>query len=92
MYLKKIDLIKELEKTSLNNFNKNLNSLGIYLIRFNGEKGIIRCNHLDKDKVITLLKSIKKISSNEIEILTIGTSGTIKGLLSKHMNKLFFYN
>ena len=42
---------------------------------------------MNKEKTIQLLKSIKKISSNDIEIITLGTSGTIKGLINKHMQK-----
>jgi len=61
--------------------------MGIYLTRFDGEKGIIRCNHIEKENTIKLLRSIKKIYSNEVEIKTLGTSGTIKSLMKKHMEK-----
>ena len=61
--------------------------MGIYVIRFDGVKGIVKCNHTEKDNTIKLLKSIKKISSNKVEIDTLGTSGTIKSLLRKHMEK-----
>jgi len=60
----------------------------IYLIRYNNNKGIIRCNNLNNEKVIEILKSIKNISSNNIKIITLGTSGTIKGLINKHMSKI----
>jgi RNase P/RNase MRP subunit POP5 len=59
--------------------------MGISLIRFDGEKGIIRCNHIEKDETIKLLKSIKNISLQEVNIETLGTSGTIKALTRKHM-------
>jgi RNase P/RNase MRP subunit POP5 len=59
--------------------------MGIYLIRFNGEKGIIKCSHIEKENTIELLKSIKKIASFNVKIDTIGTSGTIKALVKKHM-------
>jgi len=49
--------------------------------------GIIRCNHLEKENTINLLRSIKSVSSKKVEIETLGTSGTIKSLVSKHMNK-----
>jgi len=55
------------------------------LTRFDGEKGIVRCNHIEKENTIKLLKSINKIYSNEVEIKTLGTSGTIKSLMKKHM-------
>ena len=61
--------------------------MGISLIKFNGNKGILRCNHVEKENTITILTSIKKISSNKIKLKTLGTSGTIKALNKKHMNK-----
>lgn len=60
--------------------------MGIYLIRFDGEKGIVKCNHVEKENTIRLLKSINKISSYKLEIKTVGTSGTIKALVKKHMS------
>ena len=80
-------MIYEIKKNSFNLFNQNLSEMGIYLIRFDGCRGIIKCNNMNKEKTIQLLKSIKKISSNDIEIITLGTSGTIKGLINKHMQK-----
>jgi len=59
--------------------------MGLYLIRFDGDKGILKCNHVEKENTIKLLKSIKKISSKKVEIETLGTSGTIKSLVKKHM-------
>jgi len=61
--------------------------MGIYLIRFDGRKGIVKCNHIDKDKTINLLTSIDNINSHKIKIKTLGTSGTIKSLIRKHMDK-----
>lgn len=59
--------------------------MGISLIRFDGNKGIIRCNHIEKENTIKLLKSIKSISSYKVDVETLGTSGTIKALVRKHM-------
>ena len=61
--------------------------MGIYLTKFDGGKGIVRCNHIEKENTIKLLRSINKIYSNEVEIKTLGTSGTIKSLMKKHMEK-----
>ena len=66
-------------------FNKNCKDMGIFLIRFDGEKGIIRCKHTEKDNTINLLTSIKQVSSNNVSVKTLGTSGTIKSLIRKHM-------
>ena len=57
------------------------------MTRFDGEKGIVRCNHIEKENTVKLLKSIRKICSHEVEIETLGTSGTIKSLMKKHMEK-----
>jgi RNase P/RNase MRP subunit POP5 len=43
---------------------------------------------MNYEKVIKILNSIKNISSNNIKIITVGTSGTIKGLMNKHMSKI----
>jgi len=58
-----------------------------YLVRFDGFKGILRCRHTEKENAIKLLKSIKKIDSCPIHIKTLGTSGTIKSLIKKHMDR-----
>jgi RNase P/RNase MRP subunit POP5 len=85
--ISKNNLIKEIKKNCYSIFNKNFNEIGIYLIKFNGDKGIIKCNNMNKDTTIKLLKSIEKISKTKIKIITIGTSGTIKSLIKKHMIK-----
>jgi RNase P/RNase MRP subunit POP5 len=59
--------------------------MGIYLVRFDGHRGVVKCNHIEKENTIKLLKSIKKISSYSVSIETLGTSGTIKALIRKHM-------
>lgn len=59
--------------------------MGIFLVRFKNSEGIIRCNHIEKENTIKLLKSIEKITRYKVNIVTIGTSGTIKSLIQKHM-------
>ncbi len=58
----------------------------IYLTRFDGEKGIVRCSHVEKENTIRLLKSIDRISNQNVTVETLGTSGTIKALIRKHMS------
>jgi RNase P/RNase MRP subunit POP5 len=65
--------------------------MGIYLIKFDGYQGILKCNHNYKQETIEILKSINEFSTNNIKIITIGTSGTIKKLINKHMNKLTIF-
>jgi len=81
-------LIKEIKKNSLDLFNKNLKEMDIYLIRYDKNIGIIRCNNINKENVIKILNSINNISSKNLRIITFGTSGTIKGLVNKNMNKI----
>jgi RNase P/RNase MRP subunit POP5 len=83
------EIINELRKQCKILFDKDCSDIGLNLIRFDGKKGIIRCYHIEKENTIKLLKSIKKISSKNINILTISTSGTIKSLIKKHMNETF---
>ena len=85
MQIKKTEISNELELLCQHLFKKNCKDLGIFLIRFDQRKGIVKCNHIEKENTIKLLKSIKKISSNNVDIETLGTSGTIKTLIKKHM-------
>ncbi len=54
-----------------------------WLIYFDGEYGILRCGHLEKEKAIDLLRSIKRVGDNKVKIETIATSGTIKKIKEK---------
>ncbi|MDH7506902.1 MAG: Rpp14/Pop5 family protein [Candidatus Thermoplasmatota archaeon] len=85
LYIEKSDFYNEIKQQCRKLFNKNCEDMGLYLISFNGKKGIIKCNHIQKENTIKLLNSIKKVLLNEIEIRTIGTSGTIKTLTKKYI-------
>ena len=80
-----IDVVRE-QCTTL--FKKDFKEMGLFIVRFNGEQGIIRCKHIEKDNTIKLLTSIGKIGSKKVKIDTIATSGTIKSLVKKHMTDL----
>ena len=82
---KKADIINGVRTQCNHLFNKGFSDMGLYVVRFNGEKGIVKCNHVEKENTIKLLNSIEKISSYKVNIQTVGTSGTIKSLLRKHM-------
>jgi RNase P/RNase MRP subunit POP5 len=64
---------------------KNFREMGLFLVRFNGLEGIVRCRHTEKENTINLLKKINKINDEKVTIETIATSGTIKALIKKHM-------
>jgi len=82
----KKDMINALKQQCRKKLKKELKDLGIFLIRFDGHLGIVRCNHIEKDNTIDLLNSLNYVSSQKVKIETIGTSGTIKSLIKKHMN------
>ena len=67
---------------------KNQNKKDLYVVRFNGKAGIVRCSHMQKDNTINFLKNIKKINDQRVKVETLGTSGTIKSLIKKHMSDL----
>jgi RNase P/RNase MRP subunit POP5 len=48
--------------------------------------GILSCFHTEKDRGISFLKSLKSINHMSVKIETLGTSGTIKKLISKYFN------
>ena len=78
-------MLREIRRQCKFIFNKDCREMGIRLIRFDGVAGILKCNHLEKENAIMLLKSIKKIGSKDVEVVTIATSGTIRSLVKKHM-------
>jgi len=78
-------MVKAIRKKCTELFNEKCKKMGIFLVRFDGYKGILRCKHLEKENVITLLNSIGKIDSKKATIKTVGTSGTIKSLIKKHL-------
>jgi len=79
-------MISTLRDQCINLYNRECKELKIFLTRFDGNKGIVRCKHTEKDNTINLLNSIKEISNSKVEIKTVGTSGTIKALIRKHMS------
>jgi RNase P/RNase MRP subunit POP5 len=79
-------MINEIRKQCKHILNKDCKEMGVHLVRFDGRIGIIKCNHIEKENTIKLLKSINEVSSQKVKIETIGTSGTIKALVKKHMN------
>ncbi len=85
LHFKKADIIYELGSQCKRLFKKDCKDMGLYLIRFNDDKGIVKCNHIEKENTIELLKSITNVSSQKVNIKTLGTSGTIKALTKKYM-------
>ena len=89
---KKINF-SELDETIKEKCRESLGKepIEIYLqiIRFKNNYGIIRCKHTEKENIISLLRSIRKINETNVKIETIATSGTIRALVRKHMKEIF---
>jgi RNase P/RNase MRP subunit POP5 len=81
--IEKKDLFKEIQKICRKKYHRYTIDMGLRLIRFDGTGGIIKCNHIEKDKTISILNSIKRIESHNVKIETLYTSGTIKSLNKK---------
>ena len=75
-----------LQRHCENIFTAPCNTYGIFLTRFKDTKGIVRCFHIEKTRTIQLLSSISMIKNKSIQIKTLGTSGTMKALIRKHLD------
>lgn len=84
-------LLNEIRRQCKHMFYKDSKEMGIRLIRFDGFKGIIKCSHLETKNTIILLKSIDKLGSKNVELVTISTSGTIRSLIKKHMSDIMVF-
>ena len=82
----KKDIINEIRENSEKVCKKKFREMSLFLIRFNGMQGIVRCKHTEKENTIKLLKKIDEIKDEKVVIDTIATSGTIKSLIKKHMS------
>ena len=51
-------MIEIIRKKSEELFNKNFKEMGLYLVRFNGAQGILRCKHTEKENAIKLLSGL----------------------------------
>jgi RNase P/RNase MRP subunit POP5 len=62
-----------------------------WIIRFDGENGILRCSHLVKKEAISVMNSTVLYSKGnkkiDAKIKTVGTSGTIKRATTKFFSK-----
>ncbi len=78
--IQKSEIIK-LIRTSFGNLAADINP---WIVKYKRNKGLLRCAHTKKEAAIKLLTSIKDINGLEIEIKTLGTSGTIKCATRKY--------
>jgi len=83
--ISKASFINEIKKQCKLKLEQDSSKIGLRLIKFDEKFGIIKCNHLQKENVIKLLNSIKKIGNYEVDICTIATSGTVRSLIKKYL-------
>jgi RNase P/RNase MRP subunit POP5 len=64
-----------------------------WIIFLKSNYGLIQCHHLDKNKTINLLHSIRWTGKmkNNVNIATLGTTGTIRSARKKYLDKLNIY-
>ncbi|HWR64069.1 MAG TPA: Rpp14/Pop5 family protein [Candidatus Thermoplasmatota archaeon] len=82
------ELLQALRTHALALFSKNLKDLRLWVVQFDGTQGILKCHYTEKDHVIQLLLSIKKIGTKPVMISTRSTSGTIRGLAEKKQKNI----
>lgn len=86
--ISKQDVIAALSRKCEELFDVEIKAKRIFLVKFDKDTGIVRCKHTEKEATIEILKNIKTIKTDtEVEIKTLGTSGTMKSLEKKHMSK-----
>jgi len=77
------ELLQGIRQQTFELFSKNLKDLRLWVVQFDGTQGILKCHYTEKEHVIQLLLSIKKIGTKPVTITTRSTSGTIRGLAHK---------
>lgn len=50
----------------------------LWLIGFDGEEGILRCPHTRRDAAVAWLQDLETVGGRDVEVETLGTSGTIR--------------
>jgi len=50
------------------------------VIQFENQRGIVRCPHTEKEKIVELLNNIKRTGKKELRIRSLRTSGTLRKL------------
>jgi RNase P/RNase MRP subunit POP5 len=82
------ELLQELRQKTKELFFKETKELGLWLIRFDGTTGILKCSSTEKEHVIHLLQSIQRIGLTHVTCTTQMTSGTIHGLSNHKLDTL----
>jgi RNase P/RNase MRP subunit POP5 len=85
------ELIRVIWKTLIKLFGEyTAYKTGLWIIEFNSSQryGVMRCNNITQDKIITTLAFISEIKNLKILFHSIKTAGTIKKI--KEIQKQYF--
>lgn len=74
------ELLQALRQCAYEQFLKNIKELGLWIVRFDGTTGILKCQYQETENVKQLLKSLKNLGTKPVVVTTHATSGTIHGL------------
>jgi RNase P/RNase MRP subunit POP5 len=84
-FITETELIQAIQQQTHDLFSKTSKELGLWVVQFDGNTGIIKCNYTEKEHTIQLLQSLKKIRSQSVIFTTYATSGTIRGITDKKL-------
>ncbi|MDY6864633.1 MAG: Rpp14/Pop5 family protein [Halobacteriota archaeon] len=74
-------LLKEIWSSAYSLFGDvGTSKLGLWLIKFDGKKGIVRCHRDRTEEVRALLAAIDVIYACPVGVVVLRTSGTVKGV------------
>jgi RNase P/RNase MRP subunit POP5 len=79
------ELIQAIRQQTHDLFSKTSKELGLWVVQFDGNTGIIKFNYTEKEHTIQLLQSLKKIGLKSVAFTTYTTSGTIRGIIDKKL-------
>ncbi|MBN1280683.1 MAG: Rpp14/Pop5 family protein [Candidatus Thermoplasmatota archaeon] len=84
-------LLSSLRRHTVDLFSLRLQDLGLWLLYWDGAVGIIKCRHREKDRTIRLLQSMTAIQDTPVQIITTGTSGTLRSLQTVHQDSFVYH-
>jgi len=74
-------LIKEIWSSAYSLFGDvGTSKLGLWLLKLDGNKGIVRCHRDRTEEVRAVLAAIDGIYANPVGVVVLRTSGTVKGV------------
>lgn len=77
------EFIQALRSRTIELFSKDYKELGMWVVQFDGTQGILKCRYTEKERMIRLLCSLKRIDMKPVTITTLSVSGTIHALKRK---------